>query len=66
MTTSLKTTNAGLTEPIWHEAMAQFRARAQQLFESQRDRVEFLEASIVEQLATLDQAEPASSASESD
>lgn len=37
--------------------MADFRARAERLFEAQRDRVEFLEASIAEQLEALDQAD---------
>ena len=40
--------------------MAEFRARAQRLFEAQRDRVEFLEASIAEQLSALDQPDASS------
>ncbi|MBI2480258.1 MAG: hypothetical protein HYV60_16980 [Planctomycetia bacterium] len=40
----------------WHEAMAEFRARAQRLFKSQQDRMNSLEASIAEQLGALDQA----------
>ena len=37
--------------------MTEFRARAQRLFESQQDRVTSLEASIAEQLATLEHAD---------
>jgi len=57
MTTSLETLRTDAHEPDWHEAMSEFRARAQRLFEAQRDRVDALEASIVEQLAILDQAD---------
>ncbi len=57
MTTSQKTSGTELPEPQWHEAMAEFRARAQRLFEAQRDRVEFLEASIAEQLAAFERAD---------
>jgi hypothetical protein len=54
MTTSQNTPTEKAIEPQWHEAMAEFRARAQRLFEAQRDRVEFLEVSIAEQLAAFD------------
>ena len=57
MKTSQETLRTELTESQRHAAMAEFRARAQRLFEQQRDRVSFLEASIEEQLAALDQGD---------
>jgi len=57
MTTSRETPRTELSKPQWHEAMAEFRTRAQRLFEAQRDRVSSLETSITEQLATLEQAD---------
>lgn len=65
MTTSPETPKTDLHEPAWPEldwrrAMAEFRTRAERLFESHQDRVSFLEASIAEQLGTLDQADPCS------
>lgn len=55
MTTSQEALRTDVHEPDWQEAMSGFRARAQRLFEAQRDRVDALEASIAEQLAILDQ-----------
>lgn len=61
MTTSQESPRTELSEPRWHEAMAKFRARAQRLFDAQRDRVEFLEAAIAEQLVTIEQADKSAS-----
>ena len=60
MKTSPETPTTDLPGRPWQAAMADFRARAQRLFEAQRDRVEFLEACIAEQLAEFDQADDAS------
>lgn len=54
MATSKETRRADSPEPAWHEAISEFRSRAQRLFEAQRDRVDFLEASIGKQLAAFD------------
>ncbi|MDA1052905.1 MAG: hypothetical protein O3C40_20835 [Planctomycetota bacterium] len=56
MTTSQKMPKTDLPEPEWQGAMAEFRARAQRLFEAQRDRVRLLETSLAGELATFDQA----------
>lgn len=57
MTTSQEVLRAESHVPEWHEAVTEFRARAQRLFEAQRIRVEALEASIAEQLDLLDRAD---------
>ena len=57
MTTAQGSPSTQSRPPEWQVALADFRARAARLFETQRDRVEFLEASIAEQLALLDREE---------
>ncbi|MBC8352063.1 MAG: hypothetical protein H8E66_08735 [Planctomycetes bacterium] len=54
-----------MPEPQLREAMGEFRRRAQRLFEAQRDRVDFLAATIAEQLVELDRAEERSRATSS-
>ena len=56
MTTSPETLRNDLHEPDWPAAMAEFRARAERLIASHQERVGSLEASIAEQLDTLDHA----------
>lgn len=50
MTTLQDQSLAEASSDVWHQALTKFRARAQQLFESQQDRISFLEEVVAEQL----------------
>jgi hypothetical protein len=48
MTTSADVPSTDSPPEVWQQALQEFRARAQLLFEAQRERIEFLEAAIAE------------------
>ena len=65
MTTLEETSRTDAPSEVWHQALTRFRARAQQLFEAQQERIHSLEQSITEQLDAVGET-PATAAAAGD